>query len=79
MNLSELNEILQTHCVWTETYGANGRRANLCGANLRGALYEDDITEQERLKDSFRKIVGCAEVREMASRLLTQSPTPSLS
>ncbi|HFK9635478.1 TPA: pentapeptide repeat-containing protein [Yersinia enterocolitica] len=37
MNLTDLNKILGEHKIWVESYRENGSRANLCGADLRGA------------------------------------------
>ncbi|EOY1433531.1 pentapeptide repeat-containing protein, partial [Yersinia enterocolitica] len=42
MNLTDLNKILAEHKIWVESYGENGSRAdlrgaNLCDADLRGA------------------------------------------
>lgn len=41
MNISELNKILAEHKVWVESCGEQGSKANLRGANLRGADLPD--------------------------------------
>jgi hypothetical protein len=37
MENEELKKILENHKLWLKYYGADGSRANLCGANLCGA------------------------------------------
>ncbi|HDK7378327.1 TPA: pentapeptide repeat-containing protein [Cronobacter sakazakii] len=37
MNSAELSKILDEHKVWVTSFGENGSKANLCGANLCGA------------------------------------------
>ncbi|ENK0495052.1 pentapeptide repeat-containing protein, partial [Salmonella enterica] len=37
MNSADLSKILEEHKVWITSMRESGSRANLCGANLRGA------------------------------------------
>ncbi|EDT3088917.1 pentapeptide repeat-containing protein, partial [Salmonella enterica subsp. enterica serovar Newport] len=37
MNAAELSKVLEQHKVWITSLGQEGSRADLCGANLRGA------------------------------------------
>ncbi|ECJ2061983.1 pentapeptide repeat-containing protein, partial [Salmonella enterica] len=45
MNPSELAKILELHKVWISSFGKEGSKANLYGANLYGAnLYGADLS-----------------------------------
>ncbi|MFS9379452.1 pentapeptide repeat-containing protein [Citrobacter sp. ANG330] len=37
MNISDLNNIIESHKVYVTTFGKDGKKANLCDANLRDA------------------------------------------
>ncbi|HHK5764807.1 TPA: pentapeptide repeat-containing protein, partial [Serratia marcescens] len=41
MNATELRKILDEHKLWVTSLRENGSRADLCGANLRGADLRD--------------------------------------
>ncbi|HAF1610265.1 TPA: pentapeptide repeat-containing protein [Salmonella enterica] len=41
MNQSELAKILELHKVWISSFGKEGSKADLCGANLRDAYLRD--------------------------------------
>ena len=41
MNTADLSKILEEHKVWVESFSEKGSRANLRGANLRGADLSD--------------------------------------
>ena len=41
VSLIDLAEILDQHKLWVESGGESGSKADLCGANLKGALLED--------------------------------------
>lgn len=40
MDQTTLNTILADHKLWLDTYGVNGRRADLRGADLRGVKFK---------------------------------------
>ncbi|EKN6008158.1 pentapeptide repeat-containing protein [Yersinia enterocolitica] len=52
MNLTDLNKILAEHKIWVESYGENGSRANLRGANLCGANLRDADLRGANLRDA---------------------------
>ncbi|NCH69269.1 pentapeptide repeat-containing protein [Cronobacter sakazakii] len=52
MNSAELSKILDEHKVWVTSFGANGSKANLCDANLRGANLCDANLRGANLSDA---------------------------
>ncbi|MDR5618324.1 pentapeptide repeat-containing protein [Arsenophonus sp.] len=56
MNKDELRKILDEHKVYIESFGKNGSKANLCGANLREAnLQEADLREANLFGANLRE------------------------
>ncbi|EBZ8431586.1 pentapeptide repeat-containing protein [Salmonella enterica subsp. enterica serovar Kottbus] len=52
MNSADLSKILEEHKVWITSMRESGSRANLCGANLRGADLRDANLYGANLRDA---------------------------
>ncbi|EIQ8466086.1 pentapeptide repeat-containing protein [Salmonella enterica subsp. enterica serovar Amsterdam] len=52
MNSADLSKILEEHKVWITSMHESGSRADLCGANLRGANLRDADLRGANLRDA---------------------------
>ncbi|EKN8798370.1 pentapeptide repeat-containing protein, partial [Salmonella enterica] len=52
MNSADLSKILEEHKVWITSMSESGSRANLCGADLRGANLRDADLCGANLRDA---------------------------